>query len=85
MEKMIGHGLVDVARQLDPENARLFTWWPFWRAARERNLGWRLDYIFASGALARYATACSVLKEIGTSDHAPVVASFDLPSTLLGM
>lgn len=76
LEKMIGNGLVDIGRKLDPENARLFTWWPFWRAARERNLGWRLDYIFASETVARHATECVVMKEIGTSDHAPVVATF---------
>ncbi len=82
MEKMIGKDLVDVGRMLDPDNDRLFTWWPFWRAARERNLGWRLDYIFASKPLARHATDCTVRKETGTSDHAPVVATFDLPKSI---
>jgi exodeoxyribonuclease-3 len=43
---------------------------------RERNIGWRLDYVLASEALAARATACPVLKDVGTSDHAPVVATF---------
>lgn len=77
-ERMIGNGLVDVARMLDPDNNRLFTWWPFWKAARERNLGWRIDYIFASESIARSAAACTVFREIGTSDHAPVMATFAL-------
>lgn len=78
LERMIGHGLVDIGRMLDPDNERLFTWWPFWRAARQRNLGWRLDYIFTSKPLARKAKSCVVRKEIGTSDHAPVVATLDI-------
>ena len=43
---------------------------------RQRNIGWRLDHVFASAALAARATECRVRAEIGTSDHAPVVASF---------
>jgi exodeoxyribonuclease-3 len=78
MEKMIGDHLVDVARMLEPDNDRLFTWWPFWRTARQRNLGWRIDYILASKKLARKATDCRVLKDFGSSDHAPVIATFDL-------
>jgi exodeoxyribonuclease-3 len=45
---------------------------------RQRNIGWRLDYVMASEALAARATACPVRAEIGTSDHAPVVAIFDI-------
>ena len=78
MERMIGAGLVDVARMLDPDNDRLFTWWPFWKTARQRNLGWRIDYILASKALARKAADCVVFKDVGTSDHAPVMATFDV-------
>ena len=45
-------GLVDVGRALDPDNAELFTWWPPWRNMRQRNIGWRLDYVLASAPLA---------------------------------
>ena len=41
-------GLMDVGRVLDPDNDRLFTWWPPWRNMRQSNIGWRLDYILAS-------------------------------------
>lgn len=76
LEKVIGQGLVDVGRALDPENDGLFTWWAPWRNLRQRNIGWRLDYVLASEALAGKASACPVLKDVGTSDHAPVVATF---------
>jgi exodeoxyribonuclease III len=78
LERLIGHGLVDLGRALDPDNDNLFTWWPPWRSMRERNIGWRLDYILASEPLASAAVGCPVYREVGTSDHGPVVASFDL-------
>jgi exodeoxyribonuclease-3 len=76
LERIIGRGLIDVGRALDPDNEGLFTWWAPWRNMRERNIGWRLDYVLASTALAARATACPVQKDVGTSDHAPVMATF---------
>ena len=70
---LLGEHLVDVGRALDPANADLFTWWPPWRNMRQRNIGWRLDYILASPAIAARATGCAVLGDVGTSDHAPVM------------
>jgi exodeoxyribonuclease-3 len=76
LESIIGHGLVDVGRALDPDNENLFTWWAPWRNLRQRNIGWRLDYVLASRALAARARSCVVQKDVGTSDHGPVVAVF---------
>lgn len=69
-------GLVDVGRSLYPDDENYFTWWAPWRNMRERNIGWRLDYVLASEAVAKRAVACPSYREIGTSDHAPVVATF---------
>ena len=77
LESIIGRGLVDVHRQLEPDNAELFTWWAPWRNLRARNIGWRLDLILASASLAARAQSCVVRREFGTSDHGPVVAVFD--------
>ena len=76
LERIIGRGLVDVGRALDPDNTGLFTWWAPWRNMRQRNIGWRLDYVLASSALAARAKACPVQTDVGTSDHAPVMAVF---------
>ena len=76
IERILTRGLVDVGRTLDPANDSMFTWWAPWRHMRERNIGWRLDYVLASSALAARASACPVHKDVGTSDHAPVVATF---------
>ena len=72
-------GLHDVGRELDPSNDRLFTWWAPWRNLRQRNIGWRLDYVLASASLAERAKSSVSFREIGTSDHAPVVVTFDEP------
>lgn len=72
-EELLGEDLVDVGRALDPDNENLYTWWAPWRNLRLRNIGWRLDYILASRSIAARATGCVVLRELGTSDHAPVV------------
>ena len=72
-EELLGDRLVDVGRAFDPENDGLFTWWAPWRNMRARNIGWRLDYILASRAIVERAASCLVLKDVGTSDHAPVM------------
>jgi exodeoxyribonuclease III len=80
LERIIAHGLVDLGRHFEPDNDRLFTWWAPWRNLRERNIGWRLDYILAGEGLAARAVSSTVTREFGTSDHAPVTCDFsDLP------
>ena len=75
---VLSGGLCDVGRTLDPDNEQLFTWWAPWRGLRQRNIGWRIDYVLASATLASGAKACISMREFGTSDHAPVVATFAL-------
>jgi len=79
IEGILSQGLTDLGRALDPDNDQLFTWWAPWRNLRQRNIGWRLDYVLASGELAPRAVACPSYREVGTSDHAPVVATFAVP------
>ncbi|HEX7152595.1 MAG TPA: exodeoxyribonuclease III [Thermoanaerobaculia bacterium] len=75
-EELLGQGLVDVGRTLYPDDANYFTWWAPWRQMRDRNIGWRLDYVLASKEIAQKAVSCPSLREFGTSDHGPVVATF---------
>jgi exodeoxyribonuclease-3 len=74
IDTLFSHGLVDVGRYVDPDNDRLFTWWAPWRNLRARNIGWRLDYIAASHALVDGSSTCKVYRDVGSSDHAPVIA-----------
>ena len=80
LERLISRDLVDVGRALDPDNDHLFTWWAPWRSLKQRNIGWRIDYVLASTAIASLATSSSVQRQIGSSDHGPVVVTFQLPN-----
>jgi exodeoxyribonuclease-3 len=73
-EGVLACDLADVGRSLDPTNDALFTWWPPWRSMRQKNQGWRIDYVLMSTHRGLTATECKVLGDVGTSDHAPVVA-----------
>ena len=66
---------IRVATQIadDPD---IFSWWAPWRNLRQRNIGWRIDYLLASHDLAAKATTCVSQREVGTSDHGPVLAVF---------
>ena len=44
---------------------------------RQRNIGWRIDYVLASAPLAAKAAACAAYREVGTSDHGPVIATLN--------
>ena len=76
-DAVLAHGLVDVQRTLHPDQADIYTWWPPWRQMRQRNIGWRIDYLLASTSLAASARSCVAHREVGTSDHGPVVATFE--------
>jgi exodeoxyribonuclease-3 len=78
LERIIGHGLVDVGRALEPHDDQMFTWWAPWRNLRQRNIGWRLDYVLASAPIFERVERCVIQKDVGTSDHAPVLAEFRL-------
>lgn len=71
--RLLEAGLVDVARHLDPDNEALFTWWAPWRNLRQRNIGWRIDYVLVARRLEPRLARCVSQREVGTSDHAPVV------------
>jgi exodeoxyribonuclease III len=78
LARLISRGLVDVHRIFERDNDNLFTWWAPWRQMKEKNIGWRIDYVLASRALASRAKSAVVRREIGSSDHGPVVVEFDL-------
>ncbi|HEY4882625.1 MAG TPA: exodeoxyribonuclease III [Myxococcales bacterium] len=80
LAKILSRGLVDLGRKFAPDDDRLFTWWAPWRNLRERNIGWRIDYVLASTGLAEKATSCAGFREFGTSDHGPLQAVFDVPA-----
>jgi exodeoxyribonuclease-3 len=76
-DRILSRGLVDVTRALHPDDDQLFTWWAPWRNLRQRNIGWRIDYLLASAPVAARARSCVSMREFGTSDHAPLVLELE--------
>ncbi|NTV92062.1 MAG: exodeoxyribonuclease III [Chlorobiaceae bacterium] len=73
IDAQLALGLHDVMRERAPERNDLFTWWPYWKNARERNLGWRIDCFFLSAAIAERVTMTTVDRDERSSDHAPIL------------
>ena len=71
MDKFFEHGYVDTFRQFnqDPGN---YSWWDTMTRARERNVGWRIDYFFTDSDLASSLSDAFILPDVMGSDHCPV-------------
>lgn len=72
-------GFVDTFRYRHPHQADAYTWWSHWGRARERNVGWRIDYIFASSALLPNVIGAEIFQSTLGSDHCPVGITLTLP------
>jgi len=68
---MMEAGFVDTFRAFEP-NGGHYTWWSPMSKARERNIGWRIDYFLASGTLRSRLAGASILSGVTGSDHCPV-------------
>lgn len=76
MSKFIDTGFIDTFRQFN-QQPRQYTWWSFRAQAREKNLGWRIDYHMASPPLKDRLRYASILPDAMHSDHCPVVLEVD--------
>ena len=75
IDAMLASGFVDTFRTKNKEGEN-YTWWSAWGGARERNVGWRIDYVMASEALAPLIKSTRIHADVYGSDHCPV--SIDL-------
>jgi exodeoxyribonuclease-3 len=78
MTQLLEAGFADTFRTLHPHRKDAYTWWSFRANARERNIGWRLDYFLASQRLMECVTAAEIHPDIMGSDHCPVSLEIDL-------
>ncbi|MGN0073203.1 MAG: exodeoxyribonuclease III, partial [Coriobacteriales bacterium] len=69
--ELLDAGFVDTFRTLHP-NEQVYSWWSYRMKARERNVGWRIDYFLVSEQLRDNVTAASIHTEVLGSDHCPV-------------
>lgn len=71
IDKFIAHGYVDTFRHFTPMPNQ-YTWWDLKTGARERNVGWRLDYFFVTENLLSSVLKAFIMPEVMGSDHCPV-------------
>lgn len=71
IDKFIENGYVDTFRQFDGSPGR-YTWWDLKSGARERNVGWRIDYFFVSSGFIGNVKRAYILPEVPGSDHCPI-------------
>ncbi len=72
IDEVISSGFVDVYRTLYPNKKDVYTYWDMKTAARERNVGWRIDYFFASQNIMNKVKDVVVHKDVLGSDHCPI-------------
>lgn len=77
MTELLAAGFVDSFRHLHPQEKDAYSWWSFRMRARERNVGWRIDYFIVSESLAPRIVSSSIHPEIFGSDHCPVELVID--------
>jgi exodeoxyribonuclease III len=71
LDEVIKKGYVDIWRSLNPNKVQ-YSWWDMKTFARERNVGWRIDYFFASEKIAKKITKAKIHDSILGSDHCPI-------------
>lgn len=70
--ELLEAGFVDTFRHFEPNREKAYTWWSYRTRARERNVGWRIDYFVTSNALTPKLKGAGILAEVMGSDHCPV-------------
>jgi exodeoxyribonuclease III len=75
IDRLLEAGFTDAFRFFNPEPGN-YTWWDYKTKARERNVGWRLDYFFTSNNLLNELRNSEILQDIHGSDHCPIVLEF---------
>lgn len=70
--ELLESGFIDSFRHFYPDTTEAYSWWSYRGGARQRNVGWRLDYFGVSPALVERLESASILPQVMGSDHCPV-------------
>ncbi len=76
--QLLDCGFTDTFRLLHPDDRGAYSWWSYRMRARERNVGWRIDYFLVSNRLAPLVRTAAIHPEVEGSDHCPVSLELDL-------
>ncbi len=72
MTTLLNAGFADTFRHLHPTQEGIYSWWSYRFHAREKNVGWRIDYFLTSQRLLPQVSEANILTDIMGSDHCPV-------------
>jgi exodeoxyribonuclease-3 len=72
LDQVVAAGYVDTFRHFHPDLTEQYTWWSMPTRARERNVGWRIDYFFVAPEVIERVTDAFILPDVMGSDHCPV-------------
>ena len=75
---LLNAGFTDSFRYLYPDREGAYSWWSYRTNAREKNIGWRLDYVIVSDRLKPRISEAAICADIMGSDHCPVEMTVDL-------
>jgi exodeoxyribonuclease-3 len=77
IDEYISAGFIDTFRDLHPQTVR-YSWWDMKTRARDRNVGWRIDYFFVEKSILNKVKKSEIKDNVLGSDHAPLVLNIDL-------
>jgi exodeoxyribonuclease III len=72
LDEVVNHGYIDTFRHFYPKKENAYTYWDMKTAARERNVGWRIDYFFVSNDLVKRIQGAGMFPGVYGSDHCPL-------------
>lgn len=78
MTELLDSGFTDTFRYLYPDKEDAYTWWSYMFKAREKNVGWRIDYFIVSKSIEKKINESYIFSEVMGSDHCPVGIDIDL-------
>lgn len=78
MTELLNAGFIDSFRYLYPDKIDCYSWWSYMGKARERNVGWRIDYFIVSDDIKEKIKEAKIHSEILGSDHCPVELDIDI-------
>ena len=72
MTELLDAGFTDSFRYLYPDKENSYSWWSYMGRAREKNIGWRIDYFIVSNDMKKKIKEAKIYPEIMGSDHCPI-------------
>lgn len=77
-DELLDSGFIDTFRHLYPDTGDVYSWWSYRMKARERNVGWRIDYFLVSDSLEKNIKQAAIHNDVFGSDHCPISLELDV-------